>query len=762
MREIRANLVLRIPPASRFAGSYRVVLVNRAADSLWLIALSNVIGKSLAYYRRPRRYSLREMEVLLGQSGAETGEGDVPAEWLLSDDQIQSRYERENASSKRCSQLSVRDRRWSILAPILSQYTTFALLEGGLYYRALEQRARELGVRVKIVASLLHLYWAGACIMNALLPRYYNSGARGRIRIQRKKLGAPDVAARNGVAHAADFIISQDDREKLSFGWETFLRPGQTVASAYLRTVEAFYRDGVSVVDGREVPILKAAHERPTIRQFRYWGKGQSDMRSASLLQLREGEFEKRHRALPGTARDGVHAVGQLAYCDATPNDVHLVSAVSRIRPVGTAHRILIVDAYTGLWAGLYCGFEPPSACTALLAVANAAQDKVDFCARFDIEITPQMWPPIAFTRYLADNGEFRAQASILPIAAFGSTLEFAPVGRADLKSPVESSHHVVQGQLDHKVEGTTRGTRRARGEDHPAINAVLTYFEYMRHLIRRILHHNNVASCEHLLTTEMRRDGVCPTRTSIYQWCVENGYVAGVPPSSDVVRAHLLPAMPAILTGSGVYLLRPDRGRRTEYVRGARFVGEVLLRDGLMREARRRHCEIEVRGDPQDLSRVWLVRNGVHELKNVVSHDPLAIKEWTLADHLAVQDDDALAKHQARGEDEQLESMLDTLLFADVDAAKQEKKMEVDRQHRPPSKRRLTSNIRQNREHEKTLMESTSLGGRGIVPQSPESQHETVPTMDSGAAEPYVASTECGSAAVDLLRQFHSKRSGT
>lgn len=248
----------------------------------------------------------------------------------------------------------------SLLAPILSQYTTFALLEGGLYHHALDQRARELGVRVKAVASLLHLYWAGACIMNALLPRYYNSGAKGQIRVQRKKLGAADVAARSGVAHVADFVITQEDREKLSFGWETFLRPGQTVPSAYLRTMEAFYRASVSVVDGREVPILKEAHERPTIRQFRYWGKGRSEMRSASLLQLRAGEFEKRHRALPGTARDGVHAVGQLAYCDATPNDVHLVSAVSRIRPVGTAHRIFIVDAYTGLWAGLYCGFEPP------------------------------------------------------------------------------------------------------------------------------------------------------------------------------------------------------------------------------------------------------------------------------------------------------------------------------------------------------------------------------------------------------------------
>ena len=147
-----------------------------------------------------------------------------------------------------------------------------------------------------------------------------------------------------------------------------------------------------------------------------------------------------------------------------------------------------------------------------------------------------------------------------------------------------------------------------------------------------------------------------------------------------------------------------------------------------------------------------------MHELKNVVSHDPLAIKEWTLADHLAVQDDDALAKHQARGEDEQVESMLDTLLFADVDAAKREKRMEVERQHRPPSKRELTSNIRQNRELEKALMGSASLGGSHIVSQSAEPQPEVVP--EGGLADPDAASTESSSAAVDLLRKFHSKRS--
>lgn len=754
MKQIQVNQVLRtFSPEAPFAGSWRVVLVNRQTDSVWVIALCGAEGKPISYHRRPQRYSLGMMEALVIQAQVESGEGEVPSEWLMSDGEIQSRYEGEGRSGK-CSQLSRRDSRWGMIAPILSAYTTFELLECGRYHCALEQRARELRVRVKKVASLLHLFWAGGGSMNALLPRYYNSGAKGKLRVQRKKIGGSNIALRHGIPDAGGFIVGEEDREKLRFGWETFVRPGRTVTSAYLRTMEAFYRAGIAEEDGTQVPILKPAHERPTLRQFRYWGEGGQALRSASRLQLRDGEFEKRYRALPGTARDGLHSVGQLAYCDATPNDVHLVSAVSRIRPVGTAHRILIEDGYTGLWAGLYCGFEPPSARTALMAVANAALDKVDFCARFDIVITPEMWPAIAFSRYLGDNGEFRAQASIQPITAFGSTLEFAAVGRADLKGPVESSHHVIHARIDHKLDGTTHGRRRERGEDHPALDAALTYFEYMRHLIRRILHHNNVERCEHLLTTEMRRDGVNPTRTGIYQWCVENGYVAGVPPTPDIVRAHLLPVLPAILTGSGVFLIRPDRGRRVEYIRGARFVGDVLLKEGLMLRARGRHEEIEVRGDPQDLRKVWLVRNGVHTLENVSLNDPLAIKEWTLADHLVIQDGDALARHRVKGEEHQQESTLDTIMFANVDAAKRQKRAEMERRDRRLSKRTLTSNIRQNREAEKALMQAASFAGEPVM-QSRAVAQQKAPPLTSVAPDESSAPAESSSVAVETLRRF-------
>lgn len=759
MNEIQVNLILRTLPEAPFSGTYRIVLVNRQTDSVWLIAIAPPGAKRQSYQCRPKRHSLGKIEELVRLSQVEVGEGELPAQWLLSDAQIQSRYQRKNSATK-SSQLSLRDSRWGVIAPILGEYTTFELLEGGRYHWALVRRAKELGVPVKNVAFPLHLYWAGACSMNALLPRYYNSGAKGKLRVQRQKIGAPNVAVRNGYAGVAGYIVTDDDRKNLRFGWENYLRPGKTVQSAYKTTMEAFYRAGEREKDGWRVPILKPAHKRPTLRQFRYWGEGGRASHSASMLQLSNGEFEKRYRALPGTARDGLQAVAQLAYCDATSTDVHLVSAVSRARPVGIAHRILIVDGYTGLWAGLYCGFDPPSARTALMAVANAALDKVDFCARFDIAITPDMWPAIAFNRYLADNGEFRAEKSIKPITGFGSTLEFAPIGRADLKGPVESSHRVMQSRIDHKLDGTTHGRRRERGEDHPAINGALTYFEYMRLLIRVILHRNNVERCEHLLTTEMRRDCVKPTRASIYQWCLKNGYVGAARPNADMVRAHLFPALPAVLTGHGVYLVRPDRGRRTEYVRGARFDGDVLHKEGLMVRARNNHEEIEVRGDPQDLRKVWLVRDsGVHALGNALANDPLAIKEWTLADHLAVQDDDALDRQLARGEQEQSVSELDAFRFAETDAANKEKQQEVMRQNKRPSKRALTSNIRQNRTTEKDLMQKASLTGGNVAKLPTVSRENATTTKQAAPGEPSSAPTNCTTAAVDLIRQFRKRR---
>lgn len=753
MSRILENSIFRFNDApSTSSGTYRALLLNVPCNRVWAIQTAREDNRKITYHRGPKMFSLGQIELSIDDGRVEIETYIAPTTWLLSDEQIEARYGR-SAGSEKCAQLSRRDRAWHVIEPIVSRYCLHDLLELGMLRSAVGERASELGVKNKIILAILHRYWAGASNRNALLGSLSNCGGKGKIRSQARKLGRPNVAIRSDPSASPGYLLSDVDREQLQFGWETFLRPGVSVQAAYLRTMEAFYRADTEKRGDALIPMLRLPESRPTPRQFRYWGTGGLRSRAASRLQLMGGEFDRNLRALPGTARDGIQCVGQVAYCDATTNDVYLVSSASPLLVVGTANRIMIRDAYTGIIAGFYCGFDAPSAETAMQAIAHAALDKVDFCSRFGLVASFEDWPAIAFQRYICDNGEFRAQESIQRVANFGSTLEFTPVGRADLKSPVETYHHVLHSDLDHKIPGTTRGKRTERGQKSPVLSACLTYFEYVRNLVRRILHHNNEERCEDLLTTEMRRDNVVPTRISIYRWCIENGYTAGGPPSADMVRSHLYPKLPAVLTGSGVYLLRPDRGRKAELVRKARFVGKILLERGLMEEARRNHVRLEVRADPNDLRKIWIVHDGVHELINVDDHDPLAVTEWTLQDHLSVQDHDLLERHRSRGTCEQQEVTLDAELFADVSSAKEEKKELIERSRKRFSERSLKSNIRQNRKFEKSLLTSVA---------EPPSQTDSVPEASgpptASANGPNTAPTQT-SPALEVMRRFNRMR---
>lgn len=670
---------------------------------------------------------------MLREALAEFVVDESPKSWLMSDDQIKERYGKRRDDGQ-CVRLVRRDRDWRVIEGLVKNYTLHELLERGLYRSAIYQRALEIGCKPKSVALALHRYWAGSSNKNALLPRFDKCGGGGKTRKQEKKLGRPNVFVRQDMVDRAGYCLSDNDCSQLAFGWENFVRPGVTVQSAYLRTMEVFYRRADESPRAGVVPILKEPHNRPTIRQFRYWGSRGDSERSAVRLQMSQGDFERGHRALHGTARDGIDCVGQLAYCDATTNDVHLLSAISRTRVVGTAHRIVIVDTVTGLIAGLHCGFDAPSAQTALSAVANAALDKVDFCARFGIDITSDKWPAIVFLRYLSDNGELRNQQSIDSIPGIGGTLEFVPVFRPELKSIVESIHHVLHKKLDHKLPGTTRGQLRRRGQRHPALSACLTYFEYMRLLIRQILHYNNEERVPQLLTTEMRRDGVVPTRLNVYRWRQQNGYGAALPPPTDMIRAHLLPVLPAVLTGRGIFLLRGDRGAKAEHIKGARFVGNVLKERGMMELARRNHVRIDVRGDPQDLRRVWLVMDGLHELLNVAA-DPLATREWTIKDHLSVQEEDLLDSNLHIGKDAQREVELDTEMFADVADAQVAKRAETGRQGSRVPMHKQIADMRANRRAERKLATTlpASISQVTDVPQSYVPGANLLPPASSG-----------------------------
>ena len=388
------DAVKAVTPDAPFARLSRVIAFSKDKLGVWLIPVTH--GES-SYAPRPF-YCLRAtLEQAMGANKVMVTEWAVPALWLMSD-----RVIAENAPKRadgRCPALEKRDADWAMIEKLVTQRPIAQILDHRMSYRWVLEIAKQMKVSIKRIYRSIHRYWAGGCNRNALLPLFTACGSRGEVRAQKVKLGRPNRAVKAGRKDLAGPLLTEKDIGNLQFGWEHFKVKGTSVNDAYLETMATFWRAGVKNHDGKQLPVLVSAYERPTRRQFELWGPRGEGNRPARLTQLGHNEWERDYRPLPGTARDGIGAVGDTASLDAVCGDTQLVSVASRLKPVGVLTRIQVQDADTGYIPGFYAGFDAPSGATALQAIANAADSKVDFCARYGINITDDEWLCFAYLK---------------------------------------------------------------------------------------------------------------------------------------------------------------------------------------------------------------------------------------------------------------------------------------------------------------------------------------------------------------------------
>ncbi|MFO1315490.1 MAG: hypothetical protein U1F58_07775 [Burkholderiales bacterium] len=675
-----------------FTDLLRLVAKSRDGQGLWFSPIS--IKTRSGYARAPIYLRCADIESWIAQGWASASPFVPPGHWLMTDTQIRGR-ELAPGESEINPRLIKRNADWALIRELIDGHGTADILDGRLLAPWVRSQAQRCRVSKRRLYCAIHRYWAGGCNRNALLPEFAQCGGPNQPKKQRRKLGRRNAAVKAGHDELAGFVMSEGAQSDLQIGWRNFLS-GRSVHEAYLETMAAFFRTATEIKGGIEQPILLPAHQRPTEFQFRYWGPKGEDNQPAWRTYLGVNEWEMEHRPLPGSATDGIVAVGQSASLDSTSGDVHLVSVASRLKVVGPLTRITVLDGAIGYITGMYCGFDAPSASTGLQAIAHAAADKVAYCARYGIEISPEEWLAFAHKLYLADNGELRNEQSMAALQQWGATLEYAESGRGDRK-PVESDHHSAQAKVDHRLPGTTFGRRKKRGEPDPASKAALNHYEYVRQHIRRILHHNNQARVPHLLTLEMRRDNVLPFRLNILKWMLANGYGTAFEPPIEVLRAHFLPEFRAVIRGNGLFLLRPDcKDKRVVY--GARFVGQYLLDSGLMERGRRAVISTVVRTNPNDLSKAWLATpRGLMELTNV-HPDKLQITQATLCDLLAIQDTTTLANVLNRSEYDQADVEFVTARDTEAEQAIKAKNVAIVAAGGKPSKAARIAGRRTNR----------------------------------------------------------------
>ena len=108
---------------------------------------------------------------------------------------------------------------------------------------------------------------------------------------------------------------------------------------------------------------------------------------------------------------------------------------------MGRPNIYLAVDTATQLIAGIDVGMEAGEGAV-MACLANAAENKVEFCAQYGIQIEPEQWPSRGVPdEIITDQGrEFTGERMNEFCTRYGTELQVCPPFRPDRKGTVEKT----------------------------------------------------------------------------------------------------------------------------------------------------------------------------------------------------------------------------------------------------------------------------------------------------------------------------------
>ena len=460
----------------------------------------------------------------------------------------------ENLSEK---QKMIRDKAWSIIASLVTPER-----EPFIYYREerwtlITQVAQQNQVTEKTVYKYLRKYWQRGKNRNALLPDYHKSGGRGKPRKSgEKKRGRPRKYASDPQIGVG---VNIDEREQKIFriciNRYYHNRKQNSLETAYRLMIKEFYTEDFIYEDGIQKPILIPPGQRPSLAQFRYWYQQEFDIEKTLTARKGAKRYALENRAILGTSTMETIGPGSRYQIDATVADLYLVSRYNRNWVIGRPVIYVIIDVFSRMVAGVYVGLEGPSWLGAMMALVNAATDKVRFCQEYGINISSENWPCSGLPQViLADGGELKGKMVETLIANLNVRVENAAAYRADWKGIVERHFRTIHEYVKPFVPGYVDKDKGQRGVRDYRLDGKLNIQEFTEIVIRCILYHNNEHYLESYDRDEMMiADNVPVKPIDLWRWGISNrsGRLVSFP--EDILKLNLMPAGRATVTGRGI-----------------------------------------------------------------------------------------------------------------------------------------------------------------------------------------------------------------
>lgn len=486
-----------------------------------------------------------------------------------------------------------RDRIWKMMEKAL-------LDEPGIYDRRgrrdhLERIEKETGIKKENLYAYLARYWRGGKTPNAFIPEYKKRGARGRQRVgTEKRLGRPSHAE-----SAFGKVLDENDFHNFEKAIKKYYLTRKELS--FQATYEKMLSDSYSVAlkDNRDAERwhLLPPGEVPSIRQFRYWYQKNRDLRTE--IQKRKGDvkYELSSRSVLGKSDYGQMGPGSKYQIDATVGDIYLVSQFDRSNIIGRPVMYFVIDVFSRMVTGMYIGLEGPSWVGAMMAIANAASDKVAYCREYGISIAEEEWPCCHIPAViLGDRGEMESKNADNLVSMLGVRIENAPPYRADLKGIIEQHFRTINSNASVFLPGRVKPDMAERGGKDYRLDAKLDIRQFTAIIIKCVLYYNNSHYMESFeKSSRMMEAGVESIPLKLWNWgcrCCP-GSLRVFP--EEKVKLALMPTENASATGKGVRF------------KGLYYSSQEMV-DGLWFEKARSKgsYRLKVSYDPRDMGKIY------------------------------------------------------------------------------------------------------------------------------------------------------------
>lgn len=265
-----------------------------------------------------------------------------------------------------------------------------------------------------------------------------------------------------------------------------------SVSSCYKDMLGKYYTEYIREEDGSAMPVLLPASELPSLNQFRYRLNKVLTEEDKSLIKAKRKDISEGNNSLNDSDfLFDIHGPTTVVEMDEQEMDLSAVSYFDPKLAIGRFILHVIVDVQSKLVMAISVSLDNNSVVGATHCLMNLAENHVDFCKKYGVEITSEAWPSVNRVKAIrVDRGSEYMSKEFARICRENSiSLIPTPARTASRKGTVEKQFSLF-GAIWKDLLAEYGLISRLHDSNHHE-KAVLDYYDVMKICITNVLAYN-------------------------------------------------------------------------------------------------------------------------------------------------------------------------------------------------------------------------------------------------------------------------------